>query len=123
VSWFKCDGCGACCRAVDCHFLVGDKCSIYHERPLICRVDKQAELMKNAYGMSYEDYFKMTKENCDKLKKDYPPKKDDSLSGCLDSIFNIEPSGLATLWSVNYKDLYRFLKKLVVAIDAKKEEG
>lgn len=79
---FKCDKCGACCRNLDkspiyremhggdgiCRFLVGNECSIYEERPIICRVDEGYEaFFKNE--MSYEDYLKATYESCKILKK------------------------------------------------------
>lgn len=51
---FKCDMCGECCRNLDkspiydklhngdgiCIYLNGNLCSIYNDRPLICRVEK-----------------------------------------------------------------------------------
>ena len=56
---FKCDMCGECCRnlkmseiysALDdgtgkCIYLDGNKCSIYKDRPLICRVDEAYEAL------------------------------------------------------------------------------
>jgi uncharacterized protein len=50
TSSFPCTGCGACCRALTdkiglphfeghCVFLDGDHCTIYENRPLVCRVD------------------------------------------------------------------------------------
>jgi len=79
---FKCDKCGACCRNLDkspiysemhngdgiCRFLVGNECSIYEERPIICRVDEGYEVFFKD-KMSYEDYLKATYESCTILKK------------------------------------------------------
>ena len=64
---FKCNKCGECCRNIKyselysefddgtgkCKYLSGNSCSIYYDRPLLCRVDE-----------CYELYFKdkMTKE-------------------------------------------------------------
>lgn len=48
MDTFKCDGCGLCCKSVNCEHLTTDnKCSIYDTRPDICNVDK-----------GYEMYFK-----------------------------------------------------------------
>ena len=51
---FICDKCGECCRHLErsdvysdlnrgdgvCIYLTGDLCSIYEQRPLLCRVDE-----------------------------------------------------------------------------------
>jgi len=42
-SYFVCKRCSACCLAVGCAFLSGEGlCSIYEERPMVCRVDEAA---------------------------------------------------------------------------------
>lgn len=72
---FICDKCGQCCRNLDksplyakldtgngvCKFLIGNLCSVYLTRPLLCRVDE-----------SYEVYFKdiMTRVEYDKLNSE-----------------------------------------------------
>lgn len=57
---FKCDECGECCRNLDksplyaelhngdgiCKYLKDNRCSIYENRPLLCRVDE-----------CYEEFF------------------------------------------------------------------
>ena len=64
---FHCDQCGKCCRVLNlselyadldsgngvCRYLDGNLCSIYNDRPLICRIDE-----------CYEKFFKdsMTKK-------------------------------------------------------------
>lgn len=69
---FRCNCCGECCRNLDqskiynelnrgdgiCTYLHGNMCSIYNDRPLMCRVDE-----------CYEIYFKefYTKEEYDNL--------------------------------------------------------
>ncbi len=79
---FQCDKCGACCRNVNlsplyaeldrgdgvCRYLTGSLCSIYGERPLLCRVD---ESYQNFFvgRMSKEEYYRLNYEACDKLKK------------------------------------------------------
>ncbi len=79
---FQCDCCGECCRNLNrsdlyqsldrgdgvCKYLDGNQCSIYHERPLLCRVDESYEVFfKGQY--SKEEYYKLNYEACKKLKK------------------------------------------------------
>lgn len=79
---FNCDKCGECCRNLDkspmyndlhngdgiCKHLIGNECSIYHERPLICRVDEGYEaFFQNEMG--YEEYLHLTYECCKILKQ------------------------------------------------------
>ena len=71
---FKCDKCGECCRNLQlseiykdldsgngvCKYLKGNLCSIYHERPLKCRVDE-----------SYDAFFSetMSREALQKMSR------------------------------------------------------
>lgn len=78
---FECSACGECCRHLDrsslykeldrgdgvCRYLEGNKCSIYDERPLLCRVDEAFEVYFKD-RMSKEDYYKLNYEACYKLK-------------------------------------------------------
>lgn len=78
---FQCDRCGKCCRNLDkspiykhmhkgdgvCHYLSGNKCSIYEERPLICRIDDSYEVFFEK-DMSYEEYLQRNYECCAILK-------------------------------------------------------
>ena len=79
---FMCNQCGECCRHLDqstvyaglnrgdgvCRYLRGNICSIYKERPLLCRVDECYEVyFKNQYN--YEEYKKLNYEACNILKK------------------------------------------------------
>lgn len=78
---FKCDQCGECCKNLDkspiyveldtgngiCKYLNGNKCSIYDERPLLCRVDESYEhFFKDI--MSLEEYYKQNYKVCNTLK-------------------------------------------------------
>lgn len=68
---FNCEKCGACCKIVGCSYLTEDNlCSIYNDRPDICRVDKMYEKRKEV-GMkvSKEDYYKLSKLFCEFLRK------------------------------------------------------
>ena len=74
--------CGECCRNLrlselyaelddgtgKCKYLDCNKCSIYNERPLLCRVDESYEAyFKNT--MSKEDYYRLNYESCKELKR------------------------------------------------------
>lgn len=79
---FKCDKCGLCCKSLAgnpiyaeldrgdgiCKYL-NDKnlCSIYNERPTLCRVDEAYNLyFKNC--MTLEDYYNENYKVCNMLK-------------------------------------------------------
>jgi Fe-S-cluster containining protein len=59
---FICEKCGGCCRKMKCIFLKENLCSVYENRPLICRIDKLAELTPHLKNK--EKYFKMNKYYC-----------------------------------------------------------
>lgn len=78
---FQCDKCGECCRHLDlspiyhsldrgdgvCKYLNGNLCTIYENRPLLCRVDESYE----AYfkdSITKSDYYRLNYENCNKIK-------------------------------------------------------
>lgn len=78
---FECDKCGMCCRNLQqsilydelnkgdgvCRYLNGNLCSIYEERPLICRVDDFYNVyLKNEISLS--DYYKLNYDACYMLK-------------------------------------------------------
>lgn len=79
---FQCDHCGCCCRNLDksklysnldrgdgvCKYLLENECSIYDERPLLCRVDECYGLFFSQY-MSLKEYYQLNKKECKKLKK------------------------------------------------------
>ncbi|MBR2361799.1 MAG: YkgJ family cysteine cluster protein [Spirochaetaceae bacterium] len=73
---FQCSQCGICCRRLPdlapfdklhdgdgvCRFLDGSLCSIYDERPLLCRVDESYHLFEHL--MSYEEYLEINYTSC-----------------------------------------------------------
>lgn len=78
---FKCDKCGACCRNLHksemyrelhngdgvCRYLKGNECSIYENRPLLCRIDESYEIFfKNK--LSYDKYIELNYECCKLLR-------------------------------------------------------
>ena len=79
---FKCDRCGCCCRNLNkssvysyldrgdgiCKFLAGNLCSIYSNRPLLCRVDECYELFFSE-DISLEEFYQLNKKECKKLRK------------------------------------------------------
>lgn len=92
---FGCTKCGACCRKIDiavqntwmmegfgvnikelsfpykwdeqgtCEKLIDNKCSVYNDRPLLCRIDKIIELI----GVDKEEFYSLTKASCNGLMK------------------------------------------------------
>lgn len=78
---FKCDMCGMCCKNVGkslvykelddgtgkCRYLDGSLCSIYENRPLLCRVDESYEAFFKD-KMTLEEYYRLNYEACNKLK-------------------------------------------------------
>lgn len=79
---FRCDMCGECCRNLRksplydslhdgdgvCKYLKGNLCSIYNDRPLLCRVDESYELLMKQV-LSYEEYLELNYMYCNELKK------------------------------------------------------
>lgn len=79
---FVCSKCGGCCRHVNlsplyeqldrgdgvCKYLCGNLCSIYDNRPLLCRVDESYERFFKE-KLSKEDYYRLNYQVCDKIKK------------------------------------------------------
>lgn len=78
---FPCDCCGACCKNLHksdlyknlhlgdgiCIYLSDNKCSIYDERPLLCRIDEAYnEYFSSA--MSKNKYYELNILECEKLK-------------------------------------------------------
>lgn len=78
---FKCDCCGECCHNLDksdlykelnrgdgvCKFLMENLCSIYDNRPLLCRIDDSYDIyFKDRY--TKEEYYKLNYEVCKKLQ-------------------------------------------------------
>lgn len=83
---FTCDKCGLCCQSLAgielfqhldrgdgvCKYFdpVTRLCSIYEERPLLCRVDESYDAIFSAY-LSREEYNQMNYESCVRLKQHY----------------------------------------------------
>lgn len=79
---FACDRCGSCCRNLDksdlykeldrgdgtCKYLQNNLCSIYENRPLLCRVDESYEQFFKQ-TMTKEEYYRLNKQGCERLKQ------------------------------------------------------
>ncbi len=79
---FKCDKCGECCRHLSkselyreldrgdgvCKYLVHNLCSIYDERPLLCRVDEAYHAYFQS-EMTKEEYYRLNYEGCKSIRK------------------------------------------------------
>lgn len=79
---FKCDMCGECCRNIGlaelysdlddgtgkCRYLSGNRCSIYNERPIKCRIDESYDGFFSSH-MSKEEYYQLNYKMCEKLKE------------------------------------------------------
>lgn len=78
---FDCDKCGECCRNLDkspiyaqldrgdgtCRYLVGNLCSIYENRPILCRIDESYDLFFKD-TLSQDEFYKLNQSFCIKLK-------------------------------------------------------
>lgn len=81
---FKCDQCGLCCSHLNnnsiyakldsgggvCKYLKGRLCSIYKDRPLLCRVDESYEKYFSG-KMTKKEFYALNYEGCIELKKKY----------------------------------------------------
>lgn len=79
---FSCDQCGSCCRNLDksdlyawldrgdgtCKYLSGNQCSIYGNRPLLCRIDECYDRYFHKV-MGRDEYYKLNRAECEKLRK------------------------------------------------------
>lgn len=79
---FVCTKCGECCKHIDrvpelneyhngdgiCVNLVDNMCSIYDERPDICRVNYMYEIRYSKF-MAREEYYRLNMQACETLKK------------------------------------------------------
>ncbi len=79
TSRFHCVRCGECCRHIHpikgwkdlqangvCKFLIDNQCSIYENRPNLCRYDAVYELFKAK--MSLQEYDEMVMHYCQQLQ-------------------------------------------------------
>lgn len=85
---YPCTGCGCCCKVIDqilanahqllpevamafpykhnngvCEMLVDNKCSVYDNRPLLCRVD---DLQKHLH-IPIPIFYELTRQSCNTL--------------------------------------------------------
>lgn len=79
---FQCDMCGECCRNLNrspiyndlhdgsgiCKHLKNNLCSIYINRPLLCRVDDSYTVFFQEI-LSYDEYINLNYRYCAELKK------------------------------------------------------
>ena len=79
---FSCDKCGECCKNLHksslydelhngdgiCKYLIENLCSIYENRPLLCRVDESYEILFKDQ-MTKIKYYEINYKFCNKLKK------------------------------------------------------
>lgn len=79
---FKCDKCGLCCRNQKgvslyadldrgdgvCKHLEGNLCSIYNDRPVLCRVDDCYDKFFK-YILTKEQYYELNNKICNNLKQ------------------------------------------------------
>ena len=79
---FPCSQCGECCRNLHrsnlykdldrgdgiCKYLKGNLCSIYENRPVLCRVDAAYKIFfQEKYTL--DEFYKLNKQGCEMLKK------------------------------------------------------
>lgn len=84
---FYCNQCGECCRHLDnsvlyqtlnrgdgiCKYLDGNLCTIYNNRPLLCRVDESYfAYYKEIYSL--EEYYEMNYQSCLNLQSNQEEK-------------------------------------------------
>jgi len=80
---FPCTGCGCCCKRIGmvkpfltleefpyntneigvCEMLIDNKCTVYNDRPDICRIDKMA----TNYNLDTAQYYKLAIDVCNKF--------------------------------------------------------
>ena len=80
---FKCSQCGECCRHLDrselyreldrgdgvCRYLSGNLCSIYENRPLLCRIDESYDkYFSEIY--TRDEYYRLNEQACKILQSE-----------------------------------------------------
>ena len=80
---FKCSQCGVCCRHLDrselyreldrgdgvCRYLKGNLCSIYENRPLLCRIDESYDkYFSEIY--TRDEYYRLNEQACEILQSE-----------------------------------------------------
>ncbi len=90
---FKCDKCGICCSHLSkcelysnldrgdgvCKYLKNNLCSIYENRPLICRIDKSYEIFFDT-KMTRQEFYELNYKGCMELKNKYGNKEEKDVS-------------------------------------------
>ena len=80
---FKCEHCACCCRNLNksqiydflnrgdgvCRYLKGKDCTIYENRPLLCRIDESYNMFFKD-KISLEKFYSLNKQICKKLKEE-----------------------------------------------------
>ncbi len=80
---FKCDKCGICCKNLHlsllygeldsgdgiCRFLNDNLCSIYENRPLLCRIDESYDAFFSSI-VSKDEYYRLNYKACNNLKNE-----------------------------------------------------
>ncbi len=81
---FICDKCGKCCSHIGgievykdldrgdgvCKYLEKNLCSIYKNRPILCRIDESWEKYFSSV-MSLEEFYKLNYQGCKELKEQH----------------------------------------------------
>ena len=81
INTFPCTQCGACCSNITnidflsefnrngiCKNLINNNCSIYENRPLLCRIDDAYDEIFSEY-MTKEQYYLTNAQACNELQE------------------------------------------------------
>ncbi|MRX73378.1 YkgJ family cysteine cluster protein [Bacillus lacus] len=81
MTQFPCTSCGACCSSIEgiaflekynqngsCNKLKDNECTIYEERPLLCRIDEAYDQIFSAY-MTRKDFYRQNAKACNELQE------------------------------------------------------
>lgn len=93
LATFPCTSCGVCCRHITgivelkdydrgdgvCKYLDSNLCSIYHNRPAICRVDFMYETRFKAH-FTRSRFYKMNADACNLMQE----------NACVDKSFRVK---------------------------------
>ena len=83
MSAFICSQCGCCCRKISkeselrfldrgdgtCRHLENNRCQIYENRPLLCRVDDMYEMFSDMYDL--ETFYELNYQICKSLQREH----------------------------------------------------
>ena len=81
MSMFPCTSCGACCSSIEgieflkdfnsdgtCSMLVNNKCKIYENRPLLCRIDESYDQYFSTF-MTKDEFYIQNAKACNTLQE------------------------------------------------------